>query len=223
MRGLCNALQGGQVKRYTANRMVRSSRFTEYWETLSERTRRNVLARIDDLMLREKQYCDKGNYRHLSNLFTALALYEELHKQGLSEDEACREVGEAMWKHEEIFSKPKMVRFSGFGFFLPFMKKFLPSMFAKGSGYGWKYTWHRDDPKDLLRFECNACIYAQILPKYGASHLGSIFCHADVINYGELQNIDFIRTETLCQTGKDCNFRFVRHPKGEKFVRTKSI
>jgi len=211
------------MKSYTAAEMAKNSRFTEYWLKLDETTRKNVLARIDDLGAHEKQNCDKGNYKHLSNIFTALALYEELQKQGLSEDKACREVGEAMWKHEETFSKPKMVKFSGYGFFLPFMKKFLPTMFANGSGYGWKYTWHRDDPKDLLRFECNACIYAQILPKYNASHLGSIFCHADVINYGELQNIDFIRTETLCQTGRDCNFRFVRYPKGEKFVRSKSI
>lgn len=211
------------MKSYAANDMVKSSRFTEYWETLDKNFQKNVLVRIDDLVDREKKYCDKGNYKHLSNIFTALALYEELQKRGHSEDEACKEVGEAMWKHEETFSKPKMVKFSGYGFFLPFMKRFLPSMFDKGSGYGWKYTWHMDDPKDLLRFECNACIYAQILPRYDAARLGGIFCHADVINYGELQNIDFIRTETLCQTGKDCNFRFVRHPKGEAFTRTKSI
>lgn len=211
------------MKSYTAMKLVKHSRFTEYWKSLDEEVRKNILSRITDLVKQEKQYCDKGNYRHLSNLFTALALYEELQKQGLSEAESYQEVGQAMWRHEEIFTKPRMVRFSGYGFFLPFMKKFLPLMFAKGSGYGWKYTWHRDDPKDLMRFECNSCIYAQILPKYGAARLGSIFCHTDVINYGELQYIDFIRTQTLCQTGKDCDFRFVRYAKGKKFTRTKSI
>ena len=35
--------------------------------------------------------------------------------------------------------------------------------------------------------------------------------YCDVINYGNLPYTDFIRTETLCQGGKLCNFRFVRH------------
>ena len=40
-------------------------------------------------------------------------------------------------------------------------------------------------------------------------------CHSDIINYGNLHNIDFIRTQTLCQGGKKCDFCFVRHRKGE--------
>ena len=46
-------------------------------------------------------------------------------------------------------------------------------------------------------------------------------------NYGHLCNIlphtDFIRTQTLCQGGDLCDFRFVRHAKGEQWERTKSI
>ena len=42
-------------------------------------------------------------------------------------------------------------------------------------------------------------------------------------NYGNLHNIDFIRTRTLCQGGDCCDFRFVRHRKGETWERTKSI
>ena len=42
-------------------------------------------------------------------------------------------------------------------------------------------------------------------------------------NYGNLHNIDFIRTRTLCQGGDCCDFRFVRHKKGEVWERTKSI
>ena len=50
-----------------------------------------------------------------------------------------------------------------------------------------------------------------------------MFCHSDIINYGNLHNIDFIRTQTLCQGGDCCDFRFVRHKKGEVWERTKSI
>ena len=40
--------------------------------------------------------------------------------------------------------------------------------------------------------------------------------------YGNLHNIDFIRTKTLCQGGDCCDFRFVRHKKGEVWERNKS-
>ena len=40
---------------------------------------------------------------------------------------------------------------------------------------------------------------------------------------GNLHNIDFIRTQTLCQGGEKCDFCFVRHRKGEAWERSKSI
>ena len=52
-------------------------------------------------------------------------------------------------------------------FFLPLMKKIVPLGFKKGSGAGWRYTWHRDNPKDEFHFECNECLYAKILGKRG--------------------------------------------------------
>ena len=55
--------------------------------------------------------------------------------------------------------------------------------------------------------------------------MGAMYCHADVINYGNLPNTDFIRTETLYQGGKLCNFHFVRHETdaGEGWERSRSI
>ena len=47
--------------------------------------------------------------------------------------------------------------------------------------------------------------------------------HADKGNYGNLHNIDFIRTQTLWQGGEMCDFCFVRHRKGEVWERTKSV
>ena len=50
-------------------------------------------------------------------------------------------------------------------------------------------------------------------------------CHADVINYSNLPYTDFIRTETLCQGGELCDFRFVRHETdaGDGWERSESI
>ena len=110
-------------------------------------------------------------------------------------------------------------------FFLPLMKKIVPFGFKKGSGAGWRYTWHRDDPKDEFHFECNECLYAKILAPRGLLKLGAMCCHADIINYGSLPYTDFIRTKTICQGGDMCDFRFVRHTSdaGDGWERNKSI
>lgn len=127
-----------------------------------------------------------------------------------------------MWKFLDPSGMQKMARKK---FFLPLMKKLVPIGFKKGSGFGWRYTWHRDDPKDEFRFECNECIYEKILGRRGLMKLGAMCCHADIINYGNLPFTDFIRTQTLCQGGEQCNFRFVRHDTdaGDGWERTRSI
>lgn len=140
----------------------------------------------------------------------------------LIEEEAYRIVSEEMWKFLDPSGMQKLAKLP---FFLPLMKKIVPFGFKKGSGFGWRYTWHQDDPKDEFHFECNECIYAKILGKRNLMKLGAMCCHADVINYGALPYTDFIRTKTLCQGGDVCDFRFVRHTTdaGDGWERTKSI
>jgi len=109
-------------------------------------------------------------------------------------------------------------------FFLPLMKKIIPFGFRNGSGKGWKYVWHDDDPEDRYHFETVECLYKYEFAKRNLlERFGWIFCHSDIINYGKLHNIDFIRTKTLCQGGDMCDFCFVRHRKGEIWERTESI
>lgn len=43
--------------------------------------------------------------------------------------------------------------------------------------------------------ECNECIYAKILGKRNLMRLGSMCCHADIINYGSLPYTNNKRTE----------------------------
>ena len=90
---------------------------------------------------------------------------------------------------------------------------------------GWRYVWHLDtDPRNEFRFECTECLYKQIVSRYGVlERFGPMFCHSDIINYGSLPYTDFIRTQTLCQGGTMCDFRFVRHAKGEQWQRHTSV
>ena len=56
-------------------------------------------------------------------------------------------------------------------------------------------------------------------------HIAQMFCHSDVINFGNLPYTDFKRTKTLCQGGDCCDFDFVRHDTdaGNGWERSESI
>ena len=210
------------MKKYEPEALVKISRYQNYFPTLVPELQRNVYRRMKDLIEEEKEYCDDGNYKHMAQILTSIALYEALQQYGKSEEEAYRIVSEEMWNFLDPSGMQKLAKLP---FFLPLMKKIVPFGFKKGSGFGWRYTWHQDDPNDEFHFECNECIYAKILGKRNLMKLGAMCCHADVINYGSLPYTDFIRTKTLCQGGDVCDFRFVRHTTdaGDGWERTKSI
>ena len=159
------------MKKYEPKQMVTSSRYQNCFPTLAAEIQRDVYRRMDELLREEAAYCDKGNYAHMSQILTSIALYEVLQKHGKSEAEAYRIVSEEMWKFLDPSAMQKLAKKS---FFLPLMKKIVPVGFKKGSGCGWRYTWHQDDPKDEFRFECNECIYAKILGRRGLMKLGAM-------------------------------------------------
>lgn len=196
------------MKKYEPKDMVRVSRYQNYFPTLSADIQDEIYVRMRELIDEEKEYCDKGNYNHMAQILTSIAMYEVLQKHGKTEEEAYKIVSEEMWKFLDPSGMQKLAKK---WFFLPLMKMIVPLGFKMGSGVGWRYTWHKDDPKNEFHFECNEYIYARILGKRGLIKLGAMCCHADIINYGSLPYTDFIRTKTLCQGGDMCDFRFVRH------------
>ena len=210
------------MNRYTPEKLVAVSRYQNYFPSLPEEIRADTYARMAVLLEEEKAFCDKGNFKHMAQILTSIALYESLQQHGKSEAEAYRIVSEEMWKFLDPSGMQKLAKKR---FFFPLMKKFVPLGFRMGSGVGWRYTWHADDPKTELHFECRECIYARILGRRGLLKLGAMCCRADVINYGALPFTDFIRTQTLCQGGQLCDFGFVRHDTdaGDGWERSRSI
>ena len=198
-------------REYSGRGLMAESRYQEYLPTLPQTDQDRVAARVDELIADNAVYCDQGNYDHLANMLTAVALYELHRERGLSEDEAIQATGEPMWAYVEkhtagmyrkLLSKPGMLK--------P-MSRIVPAGFKKGNGYDWSYVWHQDkSTSKYLQFECTSCIYAQILGKYGIRKLGTIFCHADVINYGSIPGVTFTRNHTLCKDGQACDFLFTK-------------
>ena len=210
------------MKKYEPMALIGISRCRKYFPSLPDDMQQDICKRIDELIMEHSEYCDKGNYKHMAQIFTSIALYEVLQDHGKSEEEAYRTVSEEMWKMLTPESYKKMAKLP---FFIPMMKKILPFGFRHGSGAGWHYEWHSDDPKDRFHFECRECVYRHIFEKHDLMKLGAMFCHSDVINFGELPFTDFKRTKTLCQGGDCCDFDFIRHSTdaGDGWERSKSI
>lgn len=177
--------------------------------------------KIDEYVNENSEYCDKGNYKHLSNIFTCMALYETITSGGMDEKEAEDLVFNTMYEYMQA-QKKQFQKLAKYSWFWPLIKKIVPLGFKKGSGTGWEYTWHNDTDKNEFKFECNKCIYRTIFSKYGYERFGPKFCYNDIIVYGELPRTDFIRTKTISYGDEVCDFRFIRYKKDEKFDRYNS-
>ena len=211
------------MKSYIPEKLVAVSRYRRFFPTLPEEIQQDIYLRMGVLLEEEKQYCDQGNYKHIAQILTSIAIYRSLQAHGKTEEEAYRIVSEEMWKALTPDTYRKLARHS---WFIPAMKKILPFGFRHGSGVGWRYEWHLDDdPKDRFHFECRECVYHHIFEEQNLMKLGAMFCHSDIINYGNLPHIDFRRSQTLCQGGDCCDFDFVRHSTdaGDGWERTKSV
>ena len=210
------------MRKYTPEGLVAVSRYRKYIPTLPGEIRADIHGRVRELIIEESRYCDRGNYRHMAQIFTAIALYQALQAHGMGEEEAYRVTSEEMWK---ALTPKTYQRLARLPIFLPVMKKVLPFGFRHGSGAGWRYEWHTDDPVDRFHFECRECVYRHIFGERDLMKLGAMFCHSDVINFGSLPYTDFRRTKTLCQGGDCCDFEFVRHATdaGDGWQRTRSI
>lgn len=113
---------------YTPEKLVAISRYQNYFPTLPAEIQSDTYARMRELLEEEKEYCDKGNHKHMAQLLTSIALYETLKKHGKSEEDAYKAVSEEMWKFLDPSGMQKLARKR---FFLPLMKKSCPSASKK--------------------------------------------------------------------------------------------
>ena len=68
------------MKKYEPQMMISRSRYRRYFPTLEKDIQEDVYVRMRELIQEEKEYCDKGNYSHMSQILTSIALYEVLQK-----------------------------------------------------------------------------------------------------------------------------------------------
>ena len=100
------------MKKYEPEALVASSRYRVYFPTLPVEIQRDVYSRMRVLLEEEKRWCDKGNYKHIAQILTSIALYEVLQQHGKTEEEAFRIVSTEMWKQLTPGTYQKLARYS---------------------------------------------------------------------------------------------------------------
>lgn len=66
------------MKKYEPKALVAVSRYQNYFPSLRAELQRDVYARMDELLIEERAYCDKGNYAHMAQIIISIALWEVL-------------------------------------------------------------------------------------------------------------------------------------------------
>ena len=75
------------MKKYEPKVLVAISRYQNYFPSLSAQFQRDVYARMDELLIEEKAYCDKGNYAHMAQILTSDS---GNHRSGKGQEHAWR-------------------------------------------------------------------------------------------------------------------------------------
>ena len=142
---------------WSGREMLYHSRWKSVLSSFTEGQRKSLIARMDVLLRENREYATSGNYSHLSNLFTALALYEMYQKEGKTKKEALNLTATPMWRQVKkgAGAYQKLIR-------IPGALKAIGVMMKKGSehwnAYGWKYTFESTTAQ-CFRMTCRQCIY----------------------------------------------------------------
>ena len=64
------------MKAYTPENLVKISRYKKLFPTLPEEVRQDVYSRMLVLLKEEEKWCDRGNYKHIAQILTTIALYD---------------------------------------------------------------------------------------------------------------------------------------------------
>lgn len=196
------------AKKFTAESMMKDSRFSAFFKTCDERKRQDVKSRIEQLIREEREFCVPVSRPHLCNLFSALALYRSDLSEGIDPEVSKNRIVEMM----EAYLGPRkrmFQRMAAIPGVFPLLRRVIPKLMMKGNGYGWD-SIELDLGKDVCAFDTRQCIFATIFKKQGVPELGPCFCHIDDFLYSELPGIEFKRTGTCCRGDACCDFRFVR-------------
>ncbi len=193
---------------YKAAKLLHNSCLHTMYQNQKPGIRTEIEERVD-AMIAKSPYTDSGNFGHLSNLFSAIALYKILSKHSRNKEEVLQEMTDIMNQQAEVQHQQNQ-RIAKLPGFIRMMKKQFPTVVPKNNGYGWKITFP-ECGKNEFAFHMESCIYVEICREYECPELTPMFCNLDQIIYRDLPTVEFVQTGTIYGGAEICDFHFVKH------------
>lgn len=165
-----------------------------------------------------KQYLEKADYRNseavkwhmMQNIFPILAYYKALLLNGMSKEEAYKDVLDQT-QRQALVKKLQNKRLSHLpGFYHIFrigVKRVMSKQYPEA---GWETKWVTNNAKKV-EFHLKRCVYYETVTAYGCPELCTVFCKNDVTAFsGYMPKIAFKRNGTIAEGKKMCDFHFIK-------------
>lgn len=148
----------------------------------------------------------KQRKRQKSSIISNIALYKVLSDNGIPAYEAKELVKEYSFHIAEKVHGVLSALFHIPGFFHIFRFFMRKGMVGEEI---WKSKILSDDPKNFS-MDVYQCLWADTCRYFGCPEICVIFCLCDHIVFGNIQKLQFERSQTLGMNGEKCDFCFAR-------------
>lgn len=165
-----------------------------------------------------KQFIEQADYRksemvkwHMTqNIFPMLAYYKALLLNGLSKENAYKDVLDQTQRYA-LAKKLQNKRLSHIPGFYQLFRIGVKRVMAKQYPIeGWEKEWITNNGKEV-HFNLKRCVYYETLAAYGCPELCTVFCKNDVTAFsGYSPKVIFKRNGTIAEGKKMCDFHFIK-------------
>ena len=169
------------------------------------RTKRKLLLQEID----KGEWTEKQKIRQRKSIVSNIALYKTLIDKGVSKEDAKELVKEHSFYVAEKFHKVLSSFFRLPGFFRLFRYFMRKGMAGEEI---WKSKVLRDDSQ-CFSMDVFKCLWADTCSYFDCYEICEVFCLCDHIVFGNIDKMEFKRTQTLGMRGEKCDFCFLSKTK----------
>ena len=190
-------------------KLLKKGRLRYAYDALSPKVQEAVREDFH-LLLEENRNLDNYMKKHMYEaILPSVAMYRTLPDYGYRKAEAFLIIRKSVLKTAEP-TKRLIQKAGKLPFFFPFFSRLCRlSMQEAYCGEEWSFTWNKVT-KDVIDWECHACIYVNRFTGYGMGELTCIFCESDDVVYGSIPNVRWGRTQTMGRGAEYCDFKFFK-------------
>ena len=206
--------------RYIPEDMIRHSDFYEWYRSFDRETKEKIRRMVDSL-IRENPSCrlspltGPGYFMMhwlMGDLYTSLSIYLVRREAGERSQDLLDRIDECLTRAGKRMNR-LMKRLMMLPGAFSLARLVMPRAMTLANGHGFQVK-PVDYGKNGFGFDVTECPYCRLYAQYGAPEIGPVLCRFDDTLGGGMDNLDFIRTGTLCRGDEKCDFLYRKKQTG---------